>query len=137
MSDAFILTISPAQPCMGDDPDTEQPCNLLTTLAEAERESGCERQLSVHPYCWRHLYIGYPERDEGPTPEELEMLHFCVRNAVVGHFGGKGEASVLGTCPVDSIPAPYEPLTEDDYEEGPDRDWFLSEHAPDEAFYCT
>jgi len=120
-----------------EDPEGEHPCTLLTSIAEATHED--QRELRLHPYCWRHLYLDFPERDEGPTPEEVELLNFCVRNAVIGHYGGKGGAEVLGPCPIDSVPAPYEPVTLDSYAEDDTkgREFFLREGQPDEAYYAT
>src|SRR5207247_5454405 len=89
LSDRFILKVDPPQPCMGSNPNG--PCPLLTALAEAEHEREHERQLRVYPYCWRHLYIGFPD----PTPEQLQLEHWCITNFVVHHFGGgKGTAEV-------------------------------------------
>jgi len=102
---------------MGNNSNGEGPCLRLTTLAEAEHESGCERQLRVMPYCWRHLYIAWPE----PTPEQLQLEHWCIANFVVNHHGGQGSAEIHGPCPTDSIPAPYE----------------ACEDEEDEAYYVT
>jgi hypothetical protein len=119
--DRFLLKLVDPQPCMGSNPDDDGSCPLLTQLSEAEHESGCERQLRVMPYCWQHLWIGYPERDEGPTAAEKALEAFCIVNFVVNHFGGVGFAEVLGPCPIDNIPAPYEA---DEDEE--DKAWYVT-----------
>jgi hypothetical protein len=98
-------------------PDGEGPCPRLTTLAEAEHESENDCQLRVYPYCPRHLYIGFPD----PTPEELELEKWCVTNFVVQQFGGQGTAEVLGECPVDNIPGPYEPCEDEE-----DLAWYVT-----------
>ena len=128
--DRFLLKIDPPQPCQGSYPDGqggEGHCTLLTGMAEAsyDHSMGWAPQLSVNPYCWRHLYIAYPD----PTPEELELEHFCITNFVVNHFGGEGRAEVLGVCPTDSIPPPYEPWDPD--EDMDDDAWYVTYHAPD------
>ena len=116
MTDRFILKIDPPQPFQGLYPNEagdEVRCTLLTGMAEAswgENAGGYAPELSVDPYCWRHLWIGFPD----PTPEELEFEHLCMTNFVVNHFSGKGTAQVLGPCPTDSIPPPYEPWEDDD-----------------------
>ncbi len=116
MTDRFILKIDPPQPCQGLYPNEagdEVRCTLLTGMAEAswgENAGGYAPELSVDPYYWRHLWIGFPD----PTPEELELEHLCMTNFVVNHFGGKGTAQVLGPCPTDSILPPYEPWEDDD-----------------------
>ncbi len=96
-------------------------------MAEAsyDHSMGWAPQLSVNPYCWRHLYIACPD----PTPEELELEHFCITNFVVNHFGGQGEALVLGPCPTDNIPAPYEPWDEE--EDMADESYYVVYRAPD------
>jgi hypothetical protein len=33
----------------------------------------------------------------------------------VNHFGGKGTAQVLGPCPTDNIPPPYEPWEDKEF----------------------
>lgn len=127
-TDRFILRIDPPQPCQGNYPNEEgeeEPCTLLANLAETEHESQCERQLRVMPYCHRHLYIACLD----PTPEELELEHFCITNFVVNHFGGQGEAKIMGICPTDSIPPPYEPWDEEADME--DDAWYVTYRAPD------
>ncbi len=120
----WIIKIDPLHLCMGGGgPDSDDPCSRLTEWAEATSESAeCPRQLRVHPYCWAHLFVGFAEREDGSLPpEEQAIEHFCITNFVVHHLGG--QASVLGRCPTDNIPAPYEAC--EDFE---DLAWYVSSH---------
>ena len=116
MTDRFSLRIDPLQPYQGYYPNEEgeeDPCPLRASMAEAswcQNPSGYAPELLVNPYGLRHLSIGWPE----PAPEELELEHFCITNCLVNHFGGKGTAQVVGPCPSDSTPPPYEPWEDAD-----------------------
>lgn len=135
--DRFILKIEPPQQCLGSD-DNDQPCPHESEYAEAEPISAEHpRQLSVAPYCWWHLEMCIAPWQTNPTAADVEQERFCITRFVLGYYGGQGTATVLGSCPLDSVPAPYREETEQDYEDEEEQAFFRRYHASDQAYYVT
>lgn len=136
-NDRFLLRIDPPQACLYSNEDG-QPCSRLTAYAEASADSSEHpRELSVAPYCWQHLELCIPPWLEHPTPEEVAWERFCIANFIVGHYDGKGTAEVQGSCPLESVPPPYEEITEADYETEEEKAFFRRHHGTDQAYYAT
>jgi hypothetical protein len=124
----FVLKISPPQICWSP------RCERLTEYARAEIDpySLSKKQLDLRPYCSEHFYIDATKRAHAPTAYE----QFAITNAVVGHFGGKGFATIVGPCRLDQVPAPYHAETEADFE-GEARIAFKRDHVNDLAWLVT
>lgn len=137
MSERFLLKIDPPQPCLYSDEDG-QPCERVTAYAEASGDApGSPSELSVAPYCWQHLELCIPPWLEHPTLEEVAWERFCIANFIVGHYGGVGAAEVRGACPLESVPLPYEEITEADYDTPEEKACFRRLHGTDQAYYAT
>lgn len=137
MNDRFILKIDPPQSCLGSD-ENDQPCPRLTEYAEAEAmDTEHPHQLMLAPYCWQHLEMCIAPWQTDPTAEEVELEQFCITRFVAGYYGGQGTATVLGPCPLDSVPPPYKEETEKDYEDEEEQAFFRRYHASDQAYYVT
>jgi hypothetical protein len=105
-------------------PVSPRPHGQHSAYAEAD----ALRHLSLVPYCWQNLEMCIPPWRTEAAPVEVEREQWCITRFVIGSFGGRGSARVLGPCPLDNVPSPYHAETGADYESEEDKACFRRSH---------